>query len=128
MIVHEASSEHMDFQSKNFAYVNKAFGEFIDQAKDGGRLYLRSVSSQNPTQQPADIKRDFPSLADDFKLPPEVAIAHENFHSSPLRISGVSERPFSFLREQTGRPLRHPSRDIVKSSTNMLTNSTSVER
>jgi tRNA wybutosine-synthesizing protein 4 len=78
----------MDFQSKNFSYVTKTFGDFVDQADHGGQLYLRSLSSQNPSQLPTDLRKDFPSVADDFCLPPELAIVLENFHSSPLRISG----------------------------------------
>jgi tRNA wybutosine-synthesizing protein 4 len=79
----------MDFQAKNFSYVTKAFGDFIEQADAGARLYLRSLSSENPSQLPADIKRDFPSISNDFRLPPELAgVVIENFHSAPLRISG----------------------------------------
>lgn len=88
VVVHEAGSEHMDFQSKNFSYVTRTFGDFIDQADNGGQLYLRSLSSQDPSQLPADIKKDFPSIADDFCLPSELASILESFHSSPLRISG----------------------------------------
>lgn len=78
----------MDFQAKNFSYVTKAFGEFVDQASGGGRFYLRSLSSSNPSELPADITRDFPSIAADFQLPPELSMVIENAHSSPLRISG----------------------------------------
>lgn len=80
----------MDFQSKNFRYVTKDFGEFLEQAESGAKLYLRSLSSQGPSQAPADINHDFTAIANDFKLPPELAMVLENFHSSPLRISGVS--------------------------------------
>ena len=78
----------MDFQAKNFSYVTKAFDEFIDQAAHGERLYLRSLSSSKPSELPADITRDFPSIAADFRLPPELRLVVENAHSSPLRISG----------------------------------------
>jgi tRNA wybutosine-synthesizing protein 4 len=78
----------MDFQSKNFSYVSKTFGEFIEQADTGEKLYLRSLSSEKPSELPADIERDFPSIAADFKLPPELTTIIENAHSSPLRISG----------------------------------------
>lgn len=87
-MVHEATAEHMDFQSKNFAYSTKTFGDFIDQVDRGGRLYLRSLSSEKPAELPADITRDFPSIAEDFRLPPELAPVIENAHSCPLRISG----------------------------------------
>jgi tRNA wybutosine-synthesizing protein 4 len=78
----------MNFQSKNFAYVTKPFGEFIDQIESGGRLYLRSLSSEKPAEFPADISRDFPSITEDFQLPPPLALITENAHSRPLRISG----------------------------------------
>jgi hypothetical protein len=78
----------MNFQSKNFAYSTKTFGDFLDQVDRGGRLYLRSLSSEKPAELPADITRDFPSLAEDFRLPPELALVTENAHSCPLRISG----------------------------------------
>lgn len=78
----------MDFQAKNFSYVTKTFGEFIDQASNGEKLYLRSLSSSKPSELPADITTDFPSIAADFQLPPELRLVMENAHSSPLRISG----------------------------------------
>lgn len=79
----------MDFQSKNFSYVTKTFGDFIDEADKGQQVYLRSLSSQNASQLPADFRKDFPTIADDFLLPPALAaVIAENFHSSPLRISG----------------------------------------
>ena len=78
----------MDFQAKNFSYVTKTFGDFIDQASNGEKLYLRSLSSDKPSELPADITRDFPSISGDFRLPPELRLVVENAHSSPLRISG----------------------------------------
>lgn len=78
----------MDFQTKNFSYVTKPFGELVDQASNGERLYLRSLSSSKPSELPADIARDFPSIAVDFQLPDELKLVLENAHSSPLRISG----------------------------------------
>jgi tRNA wybutosine-synthesizing protein 4 len=78
----------MDFRVKNFSYVTKTFGEFIDQADSGEKLYLRSLSSDKPCELPADISKDFPSIAADLQLPPELRLVVENAHSSPLRISG----------------------------------------
>ncbi|KAG4439789.1 hypothetical protein IFR05_004720 [Cadophora sp. M221] len=88
VIVHEASTEHMDFKSKNFTYTTKGFGDFLDRIQDGQKLYLRSLSAENPSGQPADIMQDFPTLSADFQLPKELAVVSENTHSSPLRISG----------------------------------------
>jgi len=78
----------MDFQAKNFAYVTKPFGDFLDQVTKGQKQYLRSIASEKPAERPAELSRDFPRLAEDFKLPPELALVKENAHSSPLRISG----------------------------------------
>jgi tRNA wybutosine-synthesizing protein 4 len=61
----------MSFKAKNFAYTSKAFGDFLDQIDAGERLYLRSLSSKNPSENPADIAKDFPTIAADFSLPPE---------------------------------------------------------
>lgn len=60
----------------------------MDQIEAGEKLYLRSLSLDKPSEQPADIARDFPSLAADFRLPAELSLVTENAHSSPLRISG----------------------------------------
>jgi len=78
----------MDFQTKNFRYSKKTFGDFIQEAEIGGKLYLRALSEEHPSEKPTDISRDFPTIAPDFRLPPELRFVAENAHSSPLRISG----------------------------------------
>jgi tRNA wybutosine-synthesizing protein 4 len=78
----------MDFVSKNFRYVTMAFGEFIEAVEAGNRLYLRSLSAEKPSELPADLDRDFPSLSNDFRLPQELNLVRESAHSSALRISG----------------------------------------
>ncbi|EEH06591.1 leucine carboxyl methyltransferase [Histoplasma capsulatum G186AR] len=88
VVVHEAKSENMNFQTKNFSYITKEFGKFIDEIYDGSRQYLRSVSSVNPMEQPANLAQDFPGLQGDFHLPPELSFVSENAHSFPLRLSG----------------------------------------
>ncbi|RKF59928.1 tRNA wybutosine-synthesizing protein 4 [Golovinomyces cichoracearum] len=88
VVVHEASTKYMDFTTKNFKYSRMKFGEFVRQIEDGAKLYLRSLSSEDPSSIPADISRDFPSFCSDFSLPPELSFVTKNFHSSPLRISG----------------------------------------
>jgi tRNA wybutosine-synthesizing protein 4 len=88
VVVHQASTEHMDFVTKNFRYVTQPFGEFIQAVDAGDRLYLRSLSAEKPSEQPADLDRDFPAIAKDFRLPPELRVVTENSHSSALRISG----------------------------------------
>ncbi|OJD14321.1 hypothetical protein AJ78_05316 [Emergomyces pasteurianus Ep9510] len=88
VVVHEAKSENMNFQTKNFSYVTKEFGTFMDEIYHGSRQYLRSISSINPSERAANLAQDFPSLQGDFRLPPELSLVSENAHSSPLRLSG----------------------------------------
>ncbi|KAE8352640.1 tRNA wybutosine-synthesizing protein 4 [Aspergillus coremiiformis] len=88
VVVHEAQSEHMSFQTKNFSYTTKAFGTFMDEVFAGDRQYLRSISAEQPTKLPANLAVDFPNLSDDFRLPEPLSVVTDNAHSSPLRISG----------------------------------------
>lgn len=78
----------MNFSSKNFTYVTKKFGDFLDEIEKGSKLYLRSLSAEKASELPADIVKDYPSISADFQLPPELASVTQNAHSSPLRISG----------------------------------------
>ena len=89
IVVHEASNEcFLDFQSKNFKYVKKPFKAFVDEISQGSPQYLRSLSSEDPAGNPANITVDFPELASSFKLPPQLDIVQQKLHSSVLRISG----------------------------------------
>jgi tRNA wybutosine-synthesizing protein 4 len=92
----------MDFNSKNFRYVTEEFGTFIGKIKNGQRMYMRALSHSEPLNLPACIASDFPRLAEDFKLPPELEFITQNTFSSVLRVSGpvnmwlhydVSNRP-----------------------------------
>lgn len=78
----------MNFQHKNFRYVKKQFGEFIREASNGSKQYLRSLAAEKPADQPACFYDDFPSLRDDFHLPEQLETVSRNHHGSPLRISG----------------------------------------
>lgn len=86
--VHEAQDGHMNFQRKNFSYVKKHFGEFIQEASSGSRQYLRSLAAEKPADQPACFYDDFPCLKEDFRLPVQLGTVSRNHYSSPLRISG----------------------------------------
>ncbi|GAW14790.1 hypothetical protein ANO14919_041930 [Xylariales sp. No.14919] len=88
VVVHEASSSKMDFNSKNFSYITKDFVSFMTDVENGGKQYLRALSEEHPSDQPANIEIDFPSVASDFKLPPELSFVKRNEFSSVLRISG----------------------------------------
>jgi tRNA wybutosine-synthesizing protein 4 len=87
VIVHHSPSRSMNFQAKNFKYVKQSFGDFLDLAARGAHLYLRSISSDKPAEKPAVLAEDFPEIANDFRLPPEILSLVNNFHSSALRIS-----------------------------------------
>ena len=88
VVVHASNNEKMDFQTKNFNYETQEFGQFIDAADRGDKVYLRSVSKDAPSEKPTNISEDFPELAQDFQLPEELAYVVSNAHSTPLRISG----------------------------------------
>lgn len=78
----------MDFNAKNFSYNTKDFASFMADVEKGGKQYLRALSEEHPTDQPANLEADFPGLAGDFELPPELSFVKENLFSSVLRISG----------------------------------------
>ncbi|KAK7747004.1 tRNA methyltransferase ppm2 [Diatrype stigma] len=88
--VHKATSSKMDFNTKNFAYVTIPFGEFMQSVAEGGKMYLRALSEDQPANQPANLQTDFPQLADDFRLPEELSFVSENVFSSVLRVSGLA--------------------------------------
>ncbi|KAL1842599.1 hypothetical protein VTJ49DRAFT_4779 [Mycothermus thermophilus] len=88
VVIHEAASQVMDFTSKNFKYVAAEFGEFARRVGHGDRLYLRALSREKPSEKPALLVDDFPTLAEDFVLPPQLALVEEKLFSSVLRMSG----------------------------------------
>ncbi len=88
VVVHEASGRSMNFQQKDFAYVTKSFGIFLDEVYNGGHQYLRSVSVSEASRKVANLELDFPEIAQDFRIPPELQLVADAYHSSPLRISG----------------------------------------
>ena len=86
--VHEANESRMSFLDKNFSYVKKSFGTFMQDVDNGQRQYMRAISRAKPTDKPTTLEDDFPLVASDFRLPPELAFVAVHQHSSPLRISG----------------------------------------
>ena len=88
VVVHVSGHRHMDFQQKNFDYVRKSFGTFIDDFQLGHKQYLRSLASDNPVEKPADFMVDFPRLAKDFDFLNQLNLLTTEIHSSVLRISG----------------------------------------
>ncbi|KAF2744229.1 LCM-domain-containing protein [Sporormia fimetaria CBS 119925] len=90
VVIHECSADRMTFRDKNFQYVTKPFGDFLDGIADGQQTYLRAVSASQPNKLPTKLEDDFPEIAADFQLPPALKdLILEGYHSSPLRISGA---------------------------------------
>jgi len=91
VVIHESSAARMDFKAKNFQYVTRDFGDFVAAASAGDHVYLRATSVRQPAERPACLENDFPSLASDFVLPPELSSVSDPsaFFSSVLRIQGV---------------------------------------
>ncbi|QDS73400.1 hypothetical protein FKW77_007802 [Venturia effusa] len=90
VIIHASKEPHLSFLTKNFTYETRPFSQFIDAAMNGQHVYLRALSSANPSKIPAALHRDFPSIAGDFVIPDILEMARENEHSSVLRISGAT--------------------------------------
>ncbi|KAJ0125523.1 leucine carboxyl methyltransferase [Diaporthe amygdali] len=88
VVVHECDVQTMDFKAKNFRYTSMTFGEFARGIQNGARLYLRALSADAPSDRPANLAHDFPSLAADFRLPEALSMCSDNLHSSILRVSG----------------------------------------
>ncbi|OAG42950.1 hypothetical protein AYO21_02901 [Fonsecaea monophora] len=89
IVVHSAPGRTMNFQRKDFDYKTTSFHEFIHQldSDPNAHMYLRSISSTNPTTAPADLSTDWPEIATDFHIPSALSFVEKNQHSSPLRIS-----------------------------------------
>ena len=87
VIIHEASSSMMSFHQKDFKYVTKAFGEFLDMAEQGANVYLRSLSMKSKSDLPTLFHEDFPGISSDFRIRVQLNTVSERLHSSPFRIS-----------------------------------------
>ena len=97
VVIHSAPTPMMNFQRKDtFSYNTLPFHVFLDilnaAAKSNSpeiqpHMYMRSISSSSPNSKPAILSSDWPEIANDFHLPPQMKILAQNLHSSPLRIS-----------------------------------------
>ncbi|KAL7952306.1 hypothetical protein V8C34DRAFT_323821 [Trichoderma compactum] len=89
-VIHESYEDTgvLDFNSKNFSYVTDLFGSIMSKLQSGARVYLRALSRDKPAELPAKLEEDFPNLAGDFTLPPEMAYIEDHLFSSVLRLSG----------------------------------------
>jgi len=94
VIIHKADSDAMNFLSKNFKYTTQSFAELIDSVFNSSteRVYLRAVS-EDAKNKPANLKEDFPSLAQDFEVPPilcgEGGIREDKVFSTVLRVGNA---------------------------------------
>lgn len=88
VVVHEVATNKMDFNAKNFSYSTQTFGTFMREVEQGAKMYLRALSEEQPADEPTNLARDFPGLADDFCLPGELFFVSRNLFSSVLRVSG----------------------------------------
>ncbi|ROT34949.1 LCM-domain-containing protein [Sodiomyces alkalinus F11] len=88
VLVHDSTTEKMDFNAKNFSYATMSFEELIREAQAGRKVYLRALSAAEPSNVAAKLETDFPGLAEDFRLPTELGFVSDNEFSSILRISG----------------------------------------
>ncbi|XP_033842904.1 tRNA wybutosine-synthesizing protein 5 isoform X1 [Periophthalmus magnuspinnatus] len=92
--VHVSTVPAMDFLHKNFVYKTLPFNEFVKRASEKTHsdfflcedesYYLRSLG-EDVRKEPADLKKQFPGLAEDFKIPE--FFDPEQFFSSVFRIS-----------------------------------------
>ncbi|XP_066991715.2 tRNA wybutosine-synthesizing protein 5 [Anabrus simplex] len=97
--VHVAENPKMDFLNKNFVYKTLPFSELVKRASSDRHdsyfrssselYYLRSLGFDPRGRDVADIRKQFPDLANDIKIPQY--FKEEDFFSSVFRIgsSGV---------------------------------------
>ncbi|KAK0153601.1 tRNA wybutosine-synthesizing protein 5 [Merluccius polli] len=77
--IHVSTVPQMDFLKKNFVYKTLPFHEFVKRASETKHSLFFL------TDAPADLRKQFPSLAEDFRIP--ALFEAERFFSSVLRIS-----------------------------------------
>ena len=88
LAIHRSNTSNLSFRSKNFVYEVQSFGQFMADLAKGKHVYLRAISSSRPGKLPADLERDFPEVAVDFRIPESMHFVRDHMHSSVLRISG----------------------------------------
>ncbi|KAF6723378.1 tRNA wybutosine-synthesizing protein 5 [Oryzias melastigma] len=92
--IHVSTVPQMDFLRKNFVYRTLPFNEFVKRASEKKHsdfflceeesYYLRSLG-EDVRKEPADLRKQFPNLAEDFLIPP--FFEPDQFFSSVFRIS-----------------------------------------
>ncbi|NXA40744.1 TYW5 protein, partial [Eudromia elegans] len=94
--VHVSAGPRMDFLRRNFVYRTLPFDVFVQRAAEAKhteyflsedeKYYLRSLG-EDPRQDVADIRKQFPVLAEDIQIPEY--FEKEQFFSSVFRISSA---------------------------------------
>jgi tRNA wybutosine-synthesizing protein 4 len=85
------SDSNLSWHDRNFSYTMTTTSDLLDRAfgvtgSTGETVYLRSLSQGAP--RPANLRADFPEIAEDFQLPEFCRPGVEaGLFSSPLRIS-----------------------------------------
>ncbi|KAL0964063.1 hypothetical protein UPYG_G00317860 [Umbra pygmaea] len=92
--IHVSTVPQMDFLHKNFVYRTLPFDQFIQRAAEKKHsdfflceeesYYLRSLG-EDVRKEPADLRKQFPDLAEDFHIPE--FFEPDQFFSSVFRIS-----------------------------------------
>lgn len=98
--VHASNEGRMNFLTKNFIYKTLLFDDFINLAANENSeissndnitsekfYYLRSLSNERRGKGVANIKNEFPTISDDFKIPD--LFDESQFFSSVLRIGSA---------------------------------------
>lgn len=93
--VHVSEQTKLNFISKNFKYQTMKMENLLKEASDFNTketFYLRSIGNDKRGKEVANLKNDFPEIADDFIFPPFLPIDDHSSHffSSVLRIASPS--------------------------------------
>lgn len=93
--IHVSTDSRMDFLNKNFLYKTLTLEEIIRRASSENNehyfiqpneyYYLRSLSSERRGREVADLRAQFPSIADDINIPD--FFEEKKWFSSVLRVS-----------------------------------------
>jgi tRNA wybutosine-synthesizing protein 4 len=92
-VIHSAPTPIMNFTRRDtFSYNTLPFHTFLSLITSTSpdlqpHMYLRSISSNSPSTTPANLSTDWPEIASDFTLPPQLSYVTDRLHSSPLRIA-----------------------------------------
>ncbi|KAG9349393.1 hypothetical protein JZ751_027836 [Albula glossodonta] len=108
----KGGDREMDFLHKNFLYRTLPFDVFVQRAAESKHsnffiseeesYYLRSLGD-DPRREPADLRKQFPGLAEDFSIPD--FFEPEQFFSCVFRISSCGLQLWTHydVRERKGR-------------------------